>query len=372
MKKIFRSAANRGRFGSDKYPEYFQLKRKSPASPKEVTWDVTYECNLRCKHCVTSSGNKAVDELNTGQAKAVIDILSRSGIRSLLLSGGEPLLRPDILSLIRYMSKSGLKPGIVSNGVDIPVKTLKGLKGNVSNVQVSIDGIGKAHDASRGMDGAFGKACATISYLKNIGVPVSIGMAVTSKNIDSVDAVIGLAIGLGCHELRAIPFLPAGRGKVNEKALRLSKEDSYRLSTFLVGKSEELSGLINVSIDGCFTGILIPPPADVIADGPMGCSAGNESLCISANGIVYPCTYLMELTTGSLLERDLGDIWLNSPVFNELRSLRKSSMSEPCKSCEYAPVRCNGGCRASAYLECGSLAGTDPQCFKGIGGASYG
>ena len=105
-------------------------------------------------------------------------------------------------------------------------------------------------------------------------------------------------------------------------------------------------------------------PEEKIIDGPMGCSAGYDTLCISSNGTVFACTFMRDFPLGNLMERPLREIWDQAPVLRTLRTIRKAEMHEPCKSCNYSPVLCRGGCRAAAYIEYGDLMSVDPTCFK--------
>ena len=104
---------------------------QSPGSsaPKDVTWEVTYKCNLRCPHCFTASGSARGGELNTEQAMAVIDQLEYSGVFSLLISGGEPLLRQDMPTLLQRLARTKLRVGIGTNGLEMPDNIMKDLIG---------------------------------------------------------------------------------------------------------------------------------------------------------------------------------------------------------------------------------------------------
>lgn len=335
------------------------------SAPRNAIWDVTYACNLSCPHCLTSSGKIHKDELRTQQALFLIDKLAEAKILTLSLSGGEPFMRPDILQLLRYISRTNMRVDIATNGVMLDENILMGLKElPVFQVQVSIDGMNDAHDRFRGRKGAFDAACHTIQRLTEEQIAVSISTTATSENLGSIDQIIDLAVDLGCSNFKAISFMPAGRGKKNADRLKLGREEYFALCRILIERSQELRGVLNISTDTCLSFLLQPPPTEMYQNGPMGCSAGYDTLSIGADGTAYPCPFLHEIPLGNLMDLPLHYIWNKSPTMNVLRSLQKQDMEEPCKNCKYAPLLCKGGCRASAYLECGNLNGADAICSK--------
>lgn len=333
---------------------------------KSVIWDVTYSCNLSCPHCLTNSGEKSLQELNTKQAVSLIDQLACQKVLYLSLSGGEPFLRKDICQLLKHISQTGMRMDVATNGLVLPEKILNCLKKlSVFQVQVSIDGIGASHDSFRGLKGAFTASCETLRKLKQEGIDISISTTATSQNLNELERIIDLAVNLGCCGFKAIPFLAAGRGKHYQKQLQLSKQQSLQFCQLIVRKSKELMGVINIATETSFSFLLDGQDyttADL--DGGMVCSAGYDTLSIGADGTVYPCPFLQEFPLGNLRHESLRNIWLNSKVLRTLRTLKKKDMCAECKSCSYASSLCSGGCRAAAYISSGSIRGKDPLCFK--------
>ncbi len=334
------------------------------SAPREVTWEVTYACNLRCPHCFTDSGSARKNELDTGECLAVIDQLADARIFSVLLNGGEPLLRPDILTLLRRLSATKMRVDIGTNGVNVPDRMLDRLKEyHVAHVHVSIDGIGDAHDRFRGKKGAFDAACGTIRKLKERHVSVSISTTATAQNLDEIDGIIDLGVELGCKGFKAIPFFTVGRGRANDNALRLGPDGYYRLYKTIVERQKGLKDTMGIHIETCFPFLFDNAPKAMPRDGWMGCAAGYDALCLGADGTIYPCPFLRDLSLGSIRQSKLIDVWRTDAMISSLGSLRKSDMGRPCRSCDYAPGPCRGGCRAAAYLEHGDLKAVDPHCF---------
>lgn len=331
------------------------------SSPKSAIWDVTYLCNLSCPHCLTSSGHKR-DELDTKEAMRLVDELSDAKLLYLSLSGGEPFLRPDIVEIIKYSTEKNIRTDIASNGVLIKQDILKKLRDlPVFQIQLSIDGIGQSHDAFRGRRGAFDEILSNIDILKEEGISVSISTTATTLNIGEIESIIDLAAKKGCVAYKAIPFLPAGRGKEN-RHLSLSPDQHMSLARILFDKSREYEGIMKVTSETTFAFLLSESEVEPVDDGKMGCAAGHDTISIGADGTLYPCPFLHEHPLGNILLTPLREVWRRSPVLNELRSLKKKDMASPCSTCRHAAVNCCGGCRAAAYNNTGSFSECDPLC----------
>jgi radical SAM protein with 4Fe4S-binding SPASM domain len=334
------------------------------SAPKGVVWDCTHRCNLRCLHCLTASGAAAPGELSTQEAMQLIDALAAMKVFNLSLTGGEPFLRADLLTLLHHIAKTNLRTDIATNGVALPRGILSELRElPVFQVQVSIDGIGSQHDRFRGLEGAFNASCQTIRQMQDEGISVSISTTVTRENVNELDRLIDMALSMGCSGYKAIPFLPAGRGKEHSAQFQLDRQGYRRFAETLVRRKNELKGKMNVSTNTCFGILLEPPPLGNVKTAPMGCSAGYDTLNIGPDGTVYPCPFFQNMPLGNALEKPVKAIWMASSFLRSLRTLRKEQMEEPCRECAYAPERCRGGCRAAAWMTSGSLLAADPMCF---------
>jgi radical SAM protein with 4Fe4S-binding SPASM domain len=337
------------------------------SAPKNIIWDITYACNLNCQHCLTSSGKPQVNELNTRDAFKLIDKLAASKILSISLCGGEPFLRQDIFELIRYITSRNMRVEIATNGMELSEETLQSLNTlPVFQVQVSIDGIGDEHDNFRGKKGAFETACRTVRLLHDRGIATSLSTTVTHQNINSIKKIIELAIELGCNGYKAIPFIPIGRGQKNAQQLKLSLLEHYLMSKTIIEERKRLDNKLIISTESSFACLFELPPIEKVEDGPMGCSAGYDTLSIGADGTAYPCPFLREFPLGNLRDTLLKTIWIEHPLLNLLRNIKKQQMTEPCKTCSYSPASCRGGCRAMAYIEHGNLYASDPTCFQSL------
>lgn len=334
------------------------------SAPKMVTWETTYSCNLRCPHCYNDAGRPGGNELDTKRAFLLIDRLAEAGVLRLLISGGEPFLRPDILSILRKVSRTNIRLDIATNGIELPEKILEGLSNlPVFHVHVSIDGIGDKHDRFRGRKGAFDAALRNIQRLHEKDIAVSLSTTITKKNLGDLDSIIDLALELGCTGFFANAMLPAGRGRKNAGRYMLDESGYHRMYKTLVERGSELKDRLTISTDMCFPFLFSNAMVPGLSEGSMGCSAGYDTLCIGADGMAYPCHLLHDFPLGNVMEMDLRALWKDSPVLKDLRHTRKEDMSGQCRECRYAPGICHGGCRAAAYLEHGDLWEKDPTCF---------
>ena len=157
-----------------------------------VVWNVTAACNLRCLHCYGSAEAAPADEeLSTNEGKALIDDLARLGTPVLLFSGGEPLLRPDLLELVGHARLRGIRPVISTNGTLLTRETAEQMKrAGVAYVGVSLDGAAENHDRLRQRSGAFQEALAGLTHAREAGLKTGLRMTVTRENLADVDAVL--------------------------------------------------------------------------------------------------------------------------------------------------------------------------------------
>ena len=184
-------------------------------APFQVVWDVTYACNLKCKHCYATAGKIWKDELTTKEAKYAIDVFDKTGVTILAFSGGEPLVRPDIFELTKYAADKGMYVAVATNGTLITKEKAREMKkAGIQFVQISLDGAdAKTHDAFRGINGAFDK---TVKGIKNSVAEnffVEISTTVTKYNYKEIPDIIKFGEELGANWLMAYNFIPTGRGR---------------------------------------------------------------------------------------------------------------------------------------------------------------
>ena len=328
---------------------YLKLSYSPAAKPSErfiplvMSWNITRECNMKCTHCYINATEKKLDnELNTQEAKRLIDQIYQVSRPLLILSGGEPLLREDIFELIDYGSKKGLKMGLGSNGSLINNAVARKLKENgISTVSISLDSsIPAQHDEFRGVAGAWEKAIQACKVLKKHNVLVQVNTTLTQQNYNQIDSIMSLAESIGVENFHLFFLVPTGRGtKVAD--ISPGKYEEMITRTFKKTASHKLN--VRPSCAPQFMRIAKDLSLDM-RQWIRGCIAGLYYCRIYPNGDVTPCPYL-PIKLGNIREKSFKEIWFNSEVFNSLRD--PNSLKGKCGICEYRSL-C-GGCRARAY-----------------------
>ncbi len=319
------------------------------SAPVNVTWEVTYTCNLTCIHCLSDSGARKKSELTTAQCMRVIDTLAEQKVFQFNIGGGEPFMRPDFPDLMDYAHSKGMVTCISTNGTLIDKEMARRLDHKQVYIQVSLDGASPAtNDPIRGQ-GSFQKVIQALENLKQRDVEVSVNTVLTRLNYPELDQLVRLAEDYGA-KLRVSRFRPSGRGKASWNELNVSKQ---QMADF----SQWLDRHLGVSTGDSFFSVATEERRSL---GLNMCGACKLTCCISPEGAVYPCAFLQEpeFRAGKLPEDDFADLWEHSPVFRSFRNLEIKS----CESCQRFHL-CHGGCPAIAFHTQRKLGVPDPECL---------
>ena len=353
---------------------YFGVRRPfTSGAPFLIVWDITYACNLRCKHCYSNAGKPLVDELTTEEALKVMDILGEAGVVAVAFSGGEPLMRRDLYELIDRAKEYEMQVSIATNGTLLTKEEVRRLKEHgVDFLQISLDGTKETHERFRGIPGIYERTLEGIRNAVDAGITTCIAMTATKLNYHDVPAVMDLAEELGVQYFMLYNFVPTGRGGIGldisaeerEKLLellwdRLGKSAVNFLSTapyyarvaLQHGECYLLTHFYNVRLGGRLTQL-----ADFIG----GCGAGRFYMSLKPNGDMQPCVFL-PIKLGNIRQIKSGDEFLEFWRGNDvLKKLRDKDSIKVCGECPYRYV-C-GGCRARAYAYYGDYLAPDPGC----------
>jgi radical SAM protein with 4Fe4S-binding SPASM domain len=342
-----------------------QEKEKGMSSSGlEGIWlNVTSACNLRCLTCYQSSGLPHPKELTlkeiTGLFKQIKELKSEREPQTVILTGGEPLLRPDIWKICAAARNTGHRVNLISNGTLIDDETASKIASHVDNVQVSLDGMQDTNDTIRGK-GSFREAFKGIKALLNANIVPSVGIVATGINSKEILPLLDFLIEQGISSVRMRPIIHQGRGALHSGDLAISCEQYHSLieTIYERGFSSNPSFL---QVER-FAGSIETP-----ANNALGCPAGQRMLSISSTGDVYPCIagHMPGFCFGSIREASLGML-MRSEGLRPWRSFNVN-VSLHCKGCEWRNF-CGGGCKVSAFLHTGSIEGGDPLCeaFKSL------
>jgi radical SAM protein with 4Fe4S-binding SPASM domain len=341
--------------------------------PFMVSYSITQKCNLKCQHCYSDSIDQASpDELSTDEAFQLIDSLSDWGIGLLIIDGGEPLCREDLLDVVRHATSTGIRTTIGSNGTLIDQKMAKRmLDAGVMAVAISIDGAdAQTHDSFRGIAGAFEQTLKGIESCRSAGLPFQLNLVIRKDNLSQLEDMLRLAVDCGANAAEFFDLVAAGRGKRECKDKVLSLDERKRAMEWLAQAQEDCP--IVIRVPGCpmYPLILqqrqIRPkhfPPEMLRRIPYygrGCAAGMPMgyVMVKSNGEVNPCM-LLQVDLGNIREQSLVSIWETSPVLAELR--KRELLKGECGSCDYRGT-CSG-CRGRAYEETNDMMASDPGCW---------
>jgi radical SAM protein with 4Fe4S-binding SPASM domain len=344
-----------------------------PGSPFLVVWDVTYACNLRCKHCYSTAGRTWKDELSCEEALKALDVLADAGVTAIAFSGGEPLLKKEFFQLAEKASNYGMFIAIATNGTLLTKEMAEKLKNSgVGFVQISLDGTKQTHEEFRGLDGTYERVVEGIRNAVDAGLITCISTTATKLNQHDIVAVMDFAEDLGVHWFMLFNFVPVGRGDFEmdlhaEEREMLLKELWRRLKAtginFMstapyyarIAMKEE-----NETIPTHFYNPTLKGKLKSLAEFIGGCGCGRFYIALKANGDITPCVFF-PLKLENIRNFENGDdffkFWVHNPI---LRELRDKDSIEVCGECRYRYV-C-GGCRARAYAYTGSYMKADLGC----------
>jgi radical SAM protein with 4Fe4S-binding SPASM domain len=384
-----------------------QLNTSSFARPYVISWNLTYRCNLACEHCYLDAGGTPLvstenfsdrSELGTEECFKVIDEIAAFAPECVtILTGGEPLLRRDILEIVRRAAERELWVVVGTNGVRISENVAQHLSAaGARGLSLSLDALDPdCHDRFRRVRGAWQNTVDGAAILNRTGLPFIVQTTAGSHNLGELDAIADFAYERLAAKVWNLYFLvPTGRGQfvsditpaqydevlaslyriqqkyngrmlVNAKCaphyiktvLENANNDPSRTDGEAAGKPfDQAQGRAFDSAQGKSSRPGVSP-IRTYAGGAGGCPAGTHYMGIRPNGDVTPCPYL-PVFAGTLRTASLADLWTSSELFSNIR--RRSSLDGRCGACEMN-AHC-GGCRARAYGMTGDLMAEDPLC----------
>lgn len=344
-----------------------------------VVWNMTRRCNLKCVHCYAKAvDEEGVDEIGTAKAKEIIADLAAYGAPVMLFSGGEPLVRQDLVELAHYAVGQGMRAVISTNGTLITKAKAKELKDvGLSYVGISMDGGPEIHDKFRGVPGSFRKAIAGIENCQAEGLKVGLRFTLNKRNAGEVPVLFGLLKDLEIPRICFYHLVYSGRGS------ELIKEDLDHAETRAV---------VDLIIDQTKALFDAGLPKEVLtvdnhADGPYlwqrllredpkraaevlelltwneGNNSGRGIGCISWDGAVHADQFWRQHVFGNVLTRPFSEIW-DDPDIELLAKLKnkKKWVGGRCKVCRFMDI-CGGNFRARAEAYYGDVWAQDPACY---------
>ncbi|MFA6291902.1 MAG: radical SAM protein [Victivallales bacterium] len=324
-----------------------------------VAWETTRKCPLNCIHCRAAAANsQPEDELSTEEGFRLIDGIANFAKPMLILTGGEPMTRPDIYDLASYATAKGLRVVMAPCGHLLTAESLEKIKSSgIKALSISLDGANAStHDAFRGSPGAFEKSLAGIRCAKEAHMHFQINTTVSRLNVHQLPQILDLAESIGASAVDFFFLVPTGRGKELDAELLPTHE--YE-KTLLWIAEERSRRKIRVKTTCAPHFARISRTVDDGSSPEGGCLAGGGFVFVSHRGIMQPCGFL-DIPCGDLrkMDFDFGKIYMESEVFRSLRD--PDRYDGKCSVCEFRML-C-GGCRARAYAGSGDILSADPTC----------
>lgn len=352
--------------------------RRNPPGPV-VIWNLIRRCNLNCKHCYALSADTDFPgELSTAQVNAVMDDLKAFRVPVLILSGGEPLLRPDIFDVSRRAKEMGFYTALSTNGTLIDESNIDDIAAiGYDYVGISLDGIGATHDAFRRMDGAFEASLKGARLCRENGIKVGLRFTMTMDNADELPALLKLMDEEDIDKFYLSHLNYAGRGNTNrmddahrevtrramdilfETALNDAREGRER--DFVTGNNDA---------DGVYLLQWVRknhPESEEHMRGKLEQWGGNASGVNVANidnlGNVHPDTMWWHYDLGNVKERPFSEIWMDTsdPIMAGLKQ-HPRQVTGRCGQCQYMAI-CNGNTRVRALQVTDDPWAEDPACY---------
>jgi radical SAM protein len=342
--------------------------------PFLAIWEVTQACDLACVHCRASAQpNRHPDELTTEQGKRLIDQIAALQVPVFVLTGGDPIKRPDLFDLIAHARANRVHVSLTPSATPLLTREIvfRLKEAGLARLAVSIDGASAStHDAFRGLSGSFARTLDAVRWANQAGLPVQINTTFSRRNIGEIDAIVALMEQLKITLWSVFFLVPTGRGKLHDlldaeefeqvfaRLYQLSRTASFDIKTteaqhyrrFLLqqkvaersrGNSPEIMAKVK----------------DTVGRAPRGLNDGKGFVFISHTGEVFPSGFL-PLAAGNIRTQPLAQIYRESPLFLSLRDTSK--LEGKCGACEFRNI-C-GGSRARAYALTGNPLGEEPCC----------
>ncbi len=304
-----------------------------------LAWEVTRRCSLCCRHCRGAARDHAyAGEFSTEECFRTIDALAEFVRPMIILTGGEPLMRDDILDIARYAAEHGCRVVLATCGHLLTAdRALQLRQAGVAAVSVSLDAAtAAAHDAFRGVPGAFGKTVEALGHLKAAQLPFQVNVTVSLLNVNDLADIQSMAIGFGASTIDYFFLVPSGRGAgIAELALPPDARD--RALAWIASQVGKMPVRIKTTC---------APQYHRFVDDPhfRGCMGGRGFVFLSHTGILQPCGFL-DVSCGDVRAAgfDVARLYRDSAVFKALRTLDALA-----------------GCPARAYARTGCYLAGEP------------
>jgi radical SAM protein with 4Fe4S-binding SPASM domain len=345
-----------------------------PRAPHTCFWEITCACNLRCIHCESASGQAAADELSTAEALDLAERLAEIGCREVLLTGGEPLVRPDWAVIAERLVRLGISVGIVSNGLRLSPHVIEQMVNlGVRGVSLSLDGSRAVHDRIRlpahGSASSYDAVVAAIVRAVASPLKTAVITQVHRGNLDDLERMYEQLVRLGVEVWQVQLCMPLGRLLEYRERYLIDPEQIADLEGRLAALIRVGRIRIAVADNIGYYGRQEPVLRGAVAGGEAfwtGCVAGCQVIAIRPNGDVKGCpSHPREFVVGNIRQTPLATIWGEAERFAYNTCWDERLLEGQCKACPYRRL-CRAGCTTMAYAVTGTIY-DNPYCVQRTG-----
>ncbi|KDM68629.1 pyrroloquinoline quinone biosynthesis protein PqqE [Acidiphilium sp. JA12-A1] len=342
---------------NDLAPATVNAARHAPAPPLAMLMELTHRCPLKCPYCSNPLAmDRARDEMSTETWKRVISEAAALGALQGHFSGGEPMVRDDLVELVRHAHREGLYTNLITSAVLLDKRRMDELaEAGLDHVQISFQGSETAlADHIAGLRHAHVKKLAAARLVRGAGLALTVNAVMHRRNLHQLPAMLDLAVEAGAQRIEVAHVQYYGWALKNRAALIPTRAQLDEATRIVEVARQKLEGVLNIDY-------VVP---DYYASRPKACMGGwaRRFFNVTPSGKVLPChaaETIGHLHFETVQEKSLAEIWAHSEAFNVYRGTEW--MPEPCKGCDRAEIDW-GGCRCQALALTGDAAATDPAC----------
>ncbi|NUE03978.1 TIGR04347 family pseudo-SAM/SPASM protein [Halorubraceae archaeon YAN] len=356
-----------------------QISEKKQQRPV-VVWNTTKRCNLYCSHCYATADTDGLpNELSTTEGKQLIDQLAEFGVPVLLFSGGEPLIREDLVELVSYAADSGIRPVLSTNGTLLTESKATALReAGLAYAGISVDGLSERNDEFRGKDGAFEAAVRGIEACLASGLKTGLRYTITKHNAPDLINIVDLLTDVGVDRFCFYHLDYGGRGKEIVDAdltpgqkraaietlcdlTRSYHQQGEEIETLLVGNYADAGFLVEYAYREF--GVQKATQVYEYLHKNGGDPTGERIADVDPLGNVHLNQFWQGYSIGNVREQPFGELWTDesNPLLQALRN-RRAHLEGRCQDCAYVDI-CRGGSRLRALTVNDGLFAPDPQCY---------
>ncbi len=356
------------------------LAEKIPRFPQHCFWEITDACNLRCIHCEADAGQRARDELSTGEALSLADDLVAIGCKSVNLTGGEPFLRRDWPEIAGHLAGQGVNVTMITNGLPVDDACIGQMVATgVRAVSVSLDGNREVHDTirvspSRNAPSSYDAAITALERLCASPLKTAVITQVHRHNLHDMPRMYELLDGMGVDAWQVQIAMPLGRlwkirfdYLIEPRQIPALVTTLARLITATRGDDDRMK--IAVADNIGYYGRLEPTIRGSMLGKEtfwVGCLAGCRVLALCSNGDVKGCpSHPRVFVVGNSRETPLAEIWADPDRFAYNTAFDETKLEGGCADCAYRRV-CRAGCTSMAYGATGTVY-DNPFCLQRAG-----